>query len=213
MTDVLTADWGERVSEALDAISTAGRAPVEFRSAVVADVDIHQRIVEVVAVPYNEETVVEYPPRSGKTVVESVLPGAFEGIDTRPNRVTVNREHDYAKTIGITRALHPSRSEGLIAELRISPGPSGDDALGLAADGALGASVGMAVRPSDQRWSENRSRRHIVRAFLDHIALVAIPAYEGARVLAVRDAAPPPEVIETPALDEVWEYLRTFKMP
>jgi HK97 family phage prohead protease len=192
---------------------TQTRAPVEFRNAVVADVDLQQRIVEVVAVPYNEETVVEYPLRSGRTVIESVLPGAFEGIDTRPNRVTVNREHDYGKTIGITRALHPSRSEGLIAELRISPGPSGDDALGLAADGALGASVGMAVRPSDQRWSENRSRRHIVRAFLDHIALVAVPAYAGAMVLAVRDADAPVEQIETPYRDAVWEYLRSFKMP
>lgn len=189
------------------------RAPIEFRRAVVGDVDLHQRIVEVVAVPYNEDTIVEYPTGSGRTIIESVLPGAFEGIDTRPNRVTVNREHDYGRTIGITRALHPSRTEGLIAELRISPGPSGDDALGLAADGALGASVGMAVRSSDQRWTENRSRRQILRAFLDHIALVAVPAYDGARVLAVREAAEPVVPVETPYLDETWEYLRNFKMP
>lgn len=182
---------------------------VELRSATVADVNVRERIVTVVAVPYNEETRVEYPVGSGKIITESVLPGAFDGIETRSQRITVNREHDVARTIGITRSVHPDRDEGLVAELRISGGPSGDDALGLAEDGALGASVGMLVRSSDQRWSDGRSRRQIVRAFLHHIAMVADPAYVGARVLAVRDAPPPPPQTPTPNLDSVWEYLRT----
>ncbi len=181
--------------------TTQQRAPVEFRAAAVADVRYADRIVEVVAVPYNEETVVEY---RGRMVTESVLPGAFDGIDTRPNRITVNRDHDYARTIGITRTLQPSRSEGLVAELRISPTPAGDDALELANDGALGASVGMAVRPADQRWSDSNRRRHIVRAFLDHIALVANPAYAGAGVLAVRSSSEPePELWQPPVTPHV----------
>jgi HK97 family phage prohead protease len=193
---------------------TSGRAPVEWRAATVADVRYSDRIVEVVAVPYDEETVVEY---QGRLITESVLPGAFDGVDTRPNRVTVNRDHDYARTVGITRTLQPGRSEGLIAELRISPTVAGDETLELANDGALGASVGMAVRAADQRWSEGRSRRHIMRAFLDHIALVANPAYAGAGVLAVRAGTPAPadlyEPVATPRLDEVLKYLDRFSMP
>lgn len=181
------------------------RAPIEWRSATVADVRYADRIVELVAVPYNEETAVEY---RGRMIIESVLPGAFDGIETRPNRLTVNRDHDYARTIGVTRSLQPSRVEGLVAELRISPTPAGDDALELANDGALGGSVGMAVRPSDQRWSDGNRRRQIVRAFLDHIALVANPAYVGAEVLAVRSGGPQPEWEPpvTPRLDEVLAY-------
>lgn len=204
MTDTLIPDAS---------IQTRPPGPVEWRSAVVADVNRRERIVEVIAVPYNEETLVEYPPGSGKTIMESVLPGAFEGIDTRSHRITVNREHDYGKTIGIARNLYPSREEGLVAELRISPGPSGDDALGLAEDGAIGASVGMMVRkaPTDQRVVGNR--RHIIRAFLDHIALVAIPAYGGAQVLSVRDALAPREPVLTPHLDEVQRWLESFQIP
>lgn len=188
------------------------RAPVEFRSATVADVRYADRVVEVVAVPYNEETVVPY---RGRLVTESVLPGAFDGIETRPNRISVNRDHDYARTIGITRALQPSRTEGLVAALRISPTAAGDEALELANDGALGASVGMAVRPADQRWSDNNRRRQIVRAFLDHIALVANPAYAGAGVLAVRSDGQPSEDLyqppATPRLDDVRRYLDTLR--
>lgn len=181
------------------------RAPVEWRSAPVTDVRYADRVIELVAVPYNEDTVVEY---RGRLVTESVLPGAFDGIETRPGRISVNRDHDYARTIGLTRSLQPSRSEGLVAELRVSPTPAGDEALELANDGALGGSVGMAVRPSDQRWSDGNRRRQIMRAFLDHIALVANPAYAGAEVLAVRSASPQPEwePLVNPQLDEVLAY-------
>lgn len=181
-------------------------APVEWRSATVADVRYADRIVEVVAVPYNEETTIEY---RGRLITESVLPGAFDGVETRPGRISVNRDHDYGRTIGITRSLQPSRLEGLVAELRISPTLPGDEALELANDGALGASVGMAVRPSDQRWSDNNRRRQIVRAFLDHIALVANPAYVGADVIAVRNTpAPQPEFepMLIPGLDDLLKF-------
>lgn len=105
MTDTLIPDAS---------IQTRPPGPVEWRSAVVADVNRRERIVEVIAVPYNEETLVEYPPGSGKTIMESVLPGAFEGIDTRSHRITVNREHDYGKTIGIARNLYPSAKRALL---------------------------------------------------------------------------------------------------
>lgn len=187
--------------------------PVERRVGIVGDVRAAERIVEVVAVPYNEETVVEY---HGQMVTESVLPGAFDGIETlltdpKARPIPVNRDHDRGATIGKVVGLYPSREVGLVTEVRISPTLRGDEALILAADGVLGASIGMRVYPKDQRWSDNRSRRQIVRAFMDHLALLENPAYAGAGVLSVRsDTAgeplyvPPP----TPNLDRVNAYLR-----
>lgn len=182
------------------------RAPVEWRTATVADVRFAERMIDLIVVPYNEETIVEY---RGKLVTESVLPGAFDGIEGRPGRVTVNRDHDYTRTVGITRAFQPGMAQGLGATVRISGTQLGDEALELAYDGALGVSVGMAVKQSDQRWSQNNTRRHIVKAFVDHIALVPNPAYVGADVLAVRSTAPQADDADlwippaTPMLDAV----------
>jgi HK97 family phage prohead protease len=197
-------------------IEAAPRAPVEWRAAVeVSGVDFADRIIEVVVVPYDEETTVEYPPGSGRAIIESVNRGAFDGLGKRPGRVTANRDHDVRRVVGIAKAIHTDRSNGLVGEVKISRTPLGDETLQLADDGVLGASVGMAVKPSDQIWSEGRSRRRIARAFLDHIALVPNPAYQGAEVLAVRSQlSPPPFELPpaTPYLDEVMAYLRDFKL-
>jgi hypothetical protein len=69
-----------------------------------------------------------------------------------------------------------------------------------AADELLGASVGMAVAPTDQ--TIERGRRRIRKAFLDHVALTATPAYLGAKVLEVR-TAPAVGRSSTPNLDLV----------
>jgi HK97 family phage prohead protease len=194
---------------------TIVHAPVEWRAAVeVSGVDFTDRIIEVVVVPYDEETTVEYPPGSGKAITESVDHGAFDGLENRPGRVKANRDHDVTRTVGLARAVHTDRQVGLVGEVYISRTPLGDETLQLADDGVLGASVGMAVRPSDQIWSERRTRRRIAKAFLDHIALVPNPAYRGAEVLAVRSGPVSPPVWEQPAatpyLDEVLAYLATL---
>lgn len=159
------------------------RMPMEWRTARTVDVRFPDRVVELVAVPYNEETQVM---KNGRWIVESVAPGSFDGVERRANRVKVNRDHDLAQTIGRCAALHPSRTEGLVAQLRISRTPLGDETLELCADGALDASVGFAPFPGHEHYTENRTRRLITKAFLGHIALTPDPAYEGAQVLAVR---------------------------
>jgi HK97 family phage prohead protease len=189
------------------------RAPVEWRAAVaVSAVDFADRVIEVVVVPYDEDTTVEYPPGSGKLITESVNHGAFDGLEKRPGRVRANRDHDVTRTVGLARAVHTDRQVGLVGEVYISRTLLGDETLQLADDGVLGASVGMAVQPRDQLWSEGRSRRRIARAFLDHIALVPNPAYQGAEVLAVRSGQPPQFEAPpaTPYLDEVLAYLASL---
>lgn len=161
--------------------------PVETRDqyGTIADVRHSERIIDLVVVPYNEDTVVEY---RGALVTESVLPGAFAGLEAVPQRVTANRDHKVERAVGLAREVITDAAEGLIASVRISRTPLGDETLELAADEVLQPSVGMGVRPKDQRWSEGNKRRQILRAFLDHIALVPQQAYLGAKVLAVRSA-------------------------
>jgi HK97 family phage prohead protease len=188
-------------------VPDANRAglPVELRSAVVSAVDFAERVIELIAVPYDSEAVVEY---RGQLLTETVAPGAFDGIETRNDHVTVNRDHDYGRTIGKTMAYQTGDPRGLVARLRISNTQLGDESLRLAADDVLRASVGMAVRRSDQVISDGK--RRIKRAFLDHIALVPNPAYKGADILAVRqehpvmDTGPLPS---TPNLDAVLRLL------
>jgi len=63
----------------------------------------------------------------------------------------------------------------------------------------LCGSVGFGVRPEWQKW-EGRGRRRILKAYLDHIALVPQPAYTGAEVIAVRHSTP---ASATPNLDRI----------
>lgn len=183
------------------------RAPVEFRDAGVAAVNFAQRIIEVIAVPYDQETPVIY---RGEVWEESFQRGAFDGLEKRPGRVRANRDHDVSRTVGKVLNFWPTRDEGLVAEVRVAQTPLGDETLELANEDCLSASVGFGVRGSDQLL--NRPKRRIIRAFVDHLAFTPAPAYEGAQVLAVRhgdervDAATAPQLV-TPLLDEWEQYL------
>lgn len=182
------------------------RPPVEVRDqyGTIADVQKRERVIDVLVVPYNEDTTVEY---RGQLVTESVLPGAFAGLETNPGRVTVQRDHKVERAVGLAVSVDPTPTEGLIASLRISRTPLGDETLELADDGVLQPSIGMAVRQKDQRWSEGNRRRQILRAFLDHVGMVPQQAYLGAKVLAVRSSQPDDDLWTPPATPRVDEAL------
>jgi HK97 family phage prohead protease len=175
---------------------------VELRSAPIEAVDYPQRSIELVAIPWDTWAQVEH---QGRIIEESVAPGAFGRIHERrsSNRLTrVNLEHDRDRWIGRVEQVDGRDPVGLRAVLRIRRTPEGDQALMDAADGMYAASVGMAVRPTDEQWDAKRSRRRILRAFLDHIALTGTPAYEQQGAIAVR-SAPPPSTSMTPNLDAI----------
>ena len=90
---------------------------LEYRSATQIGVSFPKRSIELIVMPYETETAVPY---EGRVVREIVSRGAFDGIERRANRVRVNRDHDVTRTIGRALAFHPSREEGLVAELRIA---------------------------------------------------------------------------------------------
>ncbi len=192
---------------AMTDIDERPRSPVEIRSAGELSVDFAERMITLLAMPYDEDAAVVV---HGRAVVESCAPGAFAGVERRANRVKVNRDHDYQRTVGRAVGLHPSRSEGLVAELRIAKTQLGDETLALADDHSLEASVGVAVMPGGERWLEGRSRRRLERLFLEHISMVPEGAYD-AQVIDVRALQlAPVERVATPTLDEILAWRRSL---
>ena len=187
------------------------RPPLEVRNtSEVTGVDVKQRILEVIAVPYGQEAPVEY---RGEMWLESFDRGAFDGIETRTNPVMVNREHRKGDTVGKVLTWWPERTEGLVAEVRVARTPRGDETLALAEDGMIRASIGFGVRLRDQVLERSSMKRRIRKAFVDHLGLVEDPAYTGAEVLGVRGsdfdilAADLPPIVARPELDELAAWL------
>jgi HK97 family phage prohead protease len=173
---------------------------LEFRSATQLGVSFPKRQIELIVMPYETEAEVLH---RGRRIREIVSRGAFEGIDARHRRITVNRGHVIDNVVGKAIQFHPSREEGLVAELQIARTAAGDETLSLADEGLLDASAGFGVPDGGETWPE-RSLRRLTRVWLDHIAMVPDPAYKNATVLAVRQQESLPGGREpTPNLDRV----------
>jgi HK97 family phage prohead protease len=193
------------------AVDEAPRAPIEFRDSKLAGVNFAQRRIDLVVVPYEETALVEY---RGELWNEMFMRGSYDGIEKRPGRVRGNRDHDDRRLVGKALKFWPSRQEGLVAEVRISRTPLGDETLALADDDVLSASAGFAALGRDQEFDRRTMTRRIKRAYLDHIAFVPDPAYQGAGVLAVRNAPLQPAdlpKLDTPNLDELRDWLTARK--
>lgn len=191
------------------------RAPIESRSATMGEVNFPERLIEVIAVPYEQEALVEY---RGELWHESFDRGSFNGVEKRPNRIKAFRDHEPGEQIrgtnrrglvGKVIALWPDREEGLVGSVRIARTPLGDETLALADDGILGVSVGFGVRGSDQVLNRATKQRRVRRAFVDHLAFPNDGAYAGAQVIGVRGAIAQVNdlPIDTPNLDEVLTWL------
>lgn len=154
---------------------------LEYRAAKQVGVSFPDRMIELIVMPYEEETVVPY---HGRMVREVFSKGAFDGIERRANRIRVNRDHDVSRTVGRAVKLH-NRDDGLVAEVRIARTELGDETLALADEECLDASAGFLPMPDGEVW-EGRTLRRLVKAWLGHIAMTPDPAYEGARTLSVR---------------------------
>jgi uncharacterized protein len=126
----------------------------------------------------------------GRLVVETFERGALADAD--PARVPLTATHP--KTAGelpIGRLVElEERDDAAWMAARVSKTAAGDEVLELVADGVgLGLSVGFMEVPGGSRWSADRKRVTRTRAQLDHVAVVRVPAYAGAGVVGVREAA------------------------
>lgn len=181
--------------------------PLEHRYATVQmnGVDFAQRLITVVAVPYEQPARVEYRSEMWNELFER---GAFGSVVGSPHRVRVNRDHNKERTIGKVMKFD-DREDGLVAEVLVGKTALGDETLALADGDMLSASVGFGVRASDQILDRKTMTRRIMSAYLDHLSFVESPAYVGAEVLSVRDAlggeAAKLAPIHTPHLDQFAE--------
>ena len=173
--------------------------------ASLKDVDFKQRMITVIAVPWEQEAEIFW---RGESWREVFTRGAFDGLEDSAGRIRVNREHTKGDTVGKVVKVDTQDKDGLLAFVRIAKTPRGDETLALADEDMVGSSIGYRVKkPSDVVLHRQRMLRRVNRAFLDHLSFVESPAYEGARVLAVREGSSGLTVVEgplpeTPILDE-----------
>lgn len=194
------------------------RPIVELRSASIAEVRFPERIITVLAVPY--ETPTDKVIYKGRQYVEMFARGSFAGIEARNGKVMANREHRKGATVGKVDAFYPDHHAGLLEDLKIVPTLLGDETLTLAEERCIFPSVGFAVvKGSDQELDHRAqpNRRYIRRAFVDHMAFTEDPAYSDAEVLSVRSAVDgelelEDEPLSTPRLDEWVQYVQSRRV-
>jgi HK97 family phage prohead protease len=152
------------------------------RSASIDHISTADRTIEVLAVPYGQETQVYWRDQWWTEVFEF---GAFTDYIRAGVLPRVNREHTKGDTVGKVIELRES-PQGLIARIRIAKTERGTETLHLAAEDMLSASIGFSsLEPGGRTVDHQRRHIRIRRAKLDHLSLVESPAYEAARVLAV----------------------------
>lgn len=178
---------------------------VEHRASTLQDVNVKQRLIDLIIVPYDQEADVFW---RGEVWHESHDRNAYRGIEEHAGRVQVNREHVKGDTVGKLVAADPSHKTGLFGRVKIYSTPRGDETLTLAEEGGAFPSIGFRVNSfADQRVEPRSKTRRILRGFVDHVAFVEDPAYVGAEVLAVRAgqaglAVAEKPLPETPKLNE-----------
>lgn len=153
--------------------------------------DSEGRIISGLAIPYNTPTDIY---ENGRLFTERVQMGTFaESVKLRSERTPLLGFHDarqfpLGRSIGLFERDNTT-PPGLHFDVRISHTQDGDDALTLIRDGAIdGVSVGMSIPNGGDTWSEDGTERTITRAYLHEMSLVNFPAYDRARVDAIREA-------------------------
>lgn len=176
-----------------------------LRNSTLADVDAKLRLIDLIAVPWDEEADVFWRAEWWR---ESFDRHSFDGIESHAGRVRVNREHVTGDTVGKVVAFEPSHKVGLWTRTKIASTPRGDETLALAEEDMISASIGYRIEnPADVDVNKRTKSRRVMRAFMDHLGMVEAPAYSGAQVLAVRAEQSGLQVAEiplpdTPALDD-----------
>lgn len=123
---------------------------------------------------------------------ESFRHGAFAKTIKEQN-VRLFAQHNHlqrALPVGKATLLRED-PEGLYVEFKVSKTVAGDEVLELARDGALDAfSIGFQPVPGKDNWNRERTAVERTEVRLREVSLVAFPAYEEAKVLAIREFDP-----------------------
>jgi HK97 family phage prohead protease len=146
------------------------------------DVDAGARTIVGCVAPYDEVSYMT-PDPSG----ERIRRGAFaRSIQHRGAKVPLLRSHDREVRYGVSRSFAEDAA-GLLGEFVVNHGDQGDQLLEECRDGYL-AAMSAGWLPLDARRGAD-GVREITEAKLVEVSLVAVPAYEGATMLAMRSAS------------------------
>lgn len=145
--------------------------------------DMSERIVEGIVVPYGETTFLTEDPRG-----ERFRPGSLtRTIRERGDRVKLFRSHDHGQAVGRALQWKANNEAGCWAQFRIAATAAGDDVLAEVREGMLDSfSVGFLPK-REVRGADGA--REVIEAQLHEVSLCPIGAYDGARVLAMRQPA------------------------
>lgn len=140
-----------------------------------------ERVIVGVVAPYDETTYLTGDPRG-----ERIRRGAFtRSIQHRGDKIALLRNHDRSRKLGTSRRFS-EEPDGLVGEFLVNVGAPGDELLEECRNGYLdGLSVGF-VPIHAERGSDGALE--VTEAKLGEVSMVAVPAYEGAAMLSVRNA-------------------------
>ena len=146
-----------------------------------------ERIIAGIVAPFG---IVARVSDGGPSYDEQFAPGAFtRSIRERGDRVKLLVMHN-RQSLPIGRAIRLEETpQGLFGEFRVSRTTAGDEALTLARDGTVDSfSVGFTpvAHTGDYRSGITRTEVRVNEA-----SLVGFPAYQDAKILAVRSATQP----------------------
>ena len=141
------------------------------------------RTISGIVVPFDVEARVS---DGGRPYTERFRRGSFaRTIKHRGDRVKLLMQHDSHEPIGRATLLREDAA-GLYGEFRVSAVPAGDQAIELVRDGVIDSfSVGFSPMQHEQDGDVTVRTEVALR----EASLVTFPAYEDARVLAVRQYA------------------------
>jgi HK97 family phage prohead protease len=144
-------------------------------------VEQSERLLVGLVVPYDEVTYLVPNPDG-----ERIRRGAFSrSIKHRESKVPLLRAHDPGLVMGRSRRFTET-DEGLLGEFVVNDGARGDDLLEDARTGYLdGMSVGFSAVRTERG---DDGVREVHEARLVEVSMVGVPAYEGAALMAVRNA-------------------------
>ena len=147
----------------------------------IRTVDPEERTLVGVVAPYDEVSYLVPDPGG-----ERIMRGAFaKSIRQRADKIPLHDNHGTVRRLGLSRTFDDG-TDGLVGLFGINEGPRGDEALEELRHGYFGGlSVGfqpLVVTRGDD------GVREIREAKLMEVSLVGMPAYEGAGIVAVRNA-------------------------
>ena len=140
------------------------------------------RTLEGVLMPYDTPTDI------GR-YIEVFRMGAFtKTLQERGHKIPLLAKHD-DRSFPIGRLIEArEEAHGLVGAVRVAKTVRGDEALALANEGLVSFSCGFYPVPGKDVRTGNTVERREVK--LAEVSLTSTPAYEGAKVLAIREESP-----------------------